>query len=621
MIATTNKNIHCSYLGARRIAEEGLREEIRILIVHLEVVKAGSRRDPEVGDDIEEEAEATIYGSNGETPEVRLLRFVLVASNKSKPELLNYDDSLSIEVLLDWINKLDKYFECEEVSEDRKVKFATTNLKGHAALWWDSVQAEKRRLNKLPIKTWSRMVAMLKGKFLPKDYQISLHRQVQNLKQKVMTVREYIEEFYRVNLRVGYTEDTIEKTTRYVNGLRLEILDEICIMYPKNIEEAYQSAMKAEEKITRRQNARRGRGAGRGKGQSYGRGKTSSSNEEGSSSRASRSVDKGDSVRGGRPYQRGRGNGRGRGVGYQCYRCHKWRHRSFECLEVVQAGQRDAYVPQLEEAEAPPEEAKNAPDTREALVLNKVLLKPANEAIEQTHRKDLFRTVCKSHGKCCKLIIDSGSIDNLVSIVMVKKLELTRLKHPTPYKVSWLQKGHQLLVDEQCEVEFQIGRYKDKVICDITLMDVCHKLLGRPWQYDRKVVYDGLTNCYKFFKDGIKHMLVPIKQEGTKGTSEPRALLIGGKQFLKQVEDNRMGYAIVKREKIVFLHIEALDLPPKIHQMLQEFTDIVADDLPNKLPPKRRISHHIDFILGAGLANKAAYRMSPKENEDIRKQV
>jgi len=49
-------------------------------------------------------------------------------------------------------------------------------LKGHLALWWDSVQAKRRRSNKPPIKKWDRMVAKLKGKFLPKDYQIALHR-------------------------------------------------------------------------------------------------------------------------------------------------------------------------------------------------------------------------------------------------------------------------------------------------------------------------------------------------------------------------------------------------------------------------------------------------------------
>ena len=176
---------------------------------------------------------------------------------------------------------------------------------------------------------------------------------------------------------------------------------------------------------------------------------------------------------------------------------------------------------------------ENAPETGEALVLNKVLLKPAKEVVDPDQRKALFRIVCKSRGKCCKLIIDNGSMDNLVATEMVEKLGLKKLKHPTPYKVSWLQKGHQLLVDEQCVVEFQIGRYKDKIICDVMPMDVCHILLGRPWQFDRKVVHDGRTNCYKFVKDGVKHTLVPIKEEGTAEASGAKALLLGGKEFLK----------------------------------------------------------------------------------------
>ena len=59
--------------------------------------------------------------------------------------------------------------------------------------------------------------------------------------------------------------------------------------------------------------------------------------------------------------------------------------------------------------------------------------------------------------------------------------------------------------------------------------------------------------------------------------------------------------------------------------MLQEFSDIMVDlmvdDLPYKLPPKWSISHHIDFIPRASFPNKGAYHMSPKDNEEIRKQV
>jgi len=69
---------------------------------------------------------------------------------------------------------------------------------------------------------------------------------------------------------------------------------------------------------------------------------------------------------------------------------------------------------------------------------------------------------------------------------MVEKLGLTRKAHPSPYKVSWLQKGHQVIVTEQCNVEMQIDTYKDVILCDIMPMDVCHMLLGRPWQFDRR---------------------------------------------------------------------------------------------------------------------------------------
>jgi hypothetical protein len=112
---------------------------------------------------------------------------------------------------------------------------------------------------------------------------------------------------------------------------------------------------------------------------------------------------------------------------------------------------------------------------------------------------------------------------------MVEKLGLKKTIHPIPYKVSWLQKGHQLLVNEQCEVEFQIGSYKDKVLCDIMPMDVCHILLGRPWQYDRKEIHDGRRNTYTFEKDGEKHTLLPLKDEGATEEVNPKVLLISGK--------------------------------------------------------------------------------------------
>jgi hypothetical protein len=85
---------------------------------------------------------------------------------------------------------------------------------------------------------------------------------------------------------------------------------------------------------------------------------------------------------------------------------------------------------------------------------------------------------------------------------MVEKLELEIVVLPSPYRVSWLQKGHQVNVTKQCLVEFKIGGYKDEILCDFIPMDVCHLLLGRSLQYDRNVVHDGRKNTYTLEKMG-----------------------------------------------------------------------------------------------------------------------
>ena len=45
-----------------------------------------------------------------------------------------------------------------------------------------------------------------------------------------MTVKEYIEEFYRLNIKAGHHESNDEKAARYMNGLRYEIQDEMSMM-------------------------------------------------------------------------------------------------------------------------------------------------------------------------------------------------------------------------------------------------------------------------------------------------------------------------------------------------------------------------------------------------------
>ena len=74
------------------------------------------------------------------------------ATSRPRPELPTYDGNLITKHLINWISELDKYFEFDEVEEDKRVRLAVTRSKGHASLWWDSVQTERRRKNKPLIK-------------------------------------------------------------------------------------------------------------------------------------------------------------------------------------------------------------------------------------------------------------------------------------------------------------------------------------------------------------------------------------------------------------------------------------------------------------------------------------
>jgi hypothetical protein len=85
-------------------------------------------------------------------------------------------------------------------------------------------------------------------------------------------------------------------------------------------------------------------------------------------------------------------------------------------------------------------------------------------------------------------------------------------------------------------VEFQIGGYRDEILCDVIPMDVCHILLGRPWKFDRNVIHDGRKNTYTLKKNGRTHMLFPIEDKKVKEEASTSILFMSGKEILKKVK-------------------------------------------------------------------------------------
>ena len=170
---------------------------------------AGDLSDSESEVEAEREEEVAVEDESNE----RLIKAIARMGARAKMDIPIYKGNLDAEELLDWIRALDTYFDYEDVEEDKKVveedkkvKHVVTRLKGHAALWWDELQDDGHYKGKQKIKSWDRMIAKMKAKFIPRDYQITLFRRMQNLRQKLMSVKEYTEEFYRLNIRSGHRE-------------------------------------------------------------------------------------------------------------------------------------------------------------------------------------------------------------------------------------------------------------------------------------------------------------------------------------------------------------------------------------------------------------------------------
>jgi hypothetical protein len=75
--------------------------------------------------------------------------------------------------------------------------------------------------------------------------------------------------------------------------------------------------------------------------------------------------------------------------------------------------------------------------------------------------------------------------------------------------------------------------------------------------------------------------------------------------------------------KEVFFNLDDLDscVPSVVKVLLQEFEDVFPDDIPIGLLPIRGIEHQNDFVPGASISNRPAYRSNLEETKELQRQV
>nr|GEX64670.1 putative reverse transcriptase domain-containing protein [Tanacetum cinerariifolium] len=484
-----------------------------------------------------------------------------------RTEIPEFKGRLQPDDFLDWIQTVKRIFDLHDIPNRLKVNVAI-KLKKYASLWWEHVQTQRARKGKHKVDTWNKMKRLLRDKFLPVTYKQDAYLDYQNLKQASLSVEELINDFERMRMRCGAEEDEEQIIARFLGILRPEIADIVSLQQYYSFSDVCQLALRVERQLTQKSKA----------------------------------------------FSKFLAYPRPRATGPNNTRIGPIKADP-PIIPITQTDTKPKYDTEEEEATE-----VLYPDQGEVLISQRLLSTVLADPNDDTKwlRNNIFRTKCTSKGKVYMVIIDGGSCENMVATTMVEKLGLPIQDHPELYQLTWLKKGNLVKVTHKCLVQFSIGhKYTDEIWCEVIPMDACHILLGRPWLYDRRVKHDDFRNTYSFKKDGLHITLAPLnpRDEPQPITSLTKGDFVG----LAKHHSSTPVFGLVVFEENSTLG--ALPLPTEVLPLVNDFADIFPDDIPAGLPLMRDIQHCIDFVPGASIPNKPAYRMNPKEFAELHRQV
>ncbi|XP_028223089.1 uncharacterized protein LOC114404211, partial [Glycine soja] len=571
---------------------------------------------------------------------------------------------------LDWEMKTEHVFVCNDYTDAQKVKLAAAEFSDYALVWWHKYQREMLREERREVDTWTEMKRVMRKRYVPTSYNRTMRQKLQGLSQGNLTVEEYYKEMEMALVRANIEEDSEDTMSRFLNGLNPEIRDVVELQEYVVLDDLLHRALRVEQQIKRRSATRRN------SPNTYNQNWANRSKKEGGNSfRPAATSPYGKSATpsvGGSKHNTSTSSSNTGTRNIKCFKCLGRGHIASECptrrTMIMKADGEITSESEISEEEVEEEEYEEEAMQGDMLMVRRMLGNQM-QPLDDNQRENIFHTRCVINGKLCSLIVDGGSCTNVASSTLVTKLNLETKPHPRPYKLQWLSEDEEVKVTQQVEVCLTIGRYNDKVLCDVVPMEATHVLLGRPWQYDTKAVHDGFTNKISFQQADKKIVLKPLspqevcedqikmrekkksetlerkksetlekekrgkkksetlereKRENKKSeTLEGKQLYLATKREVRRVLCARQPLYLLFSQRQM-LHANPIDefkLPSSIQSLLQDFDDVFPASVPDGLPPLRGIEHHIDLIPGASLPNRPAYRSNPQETKEIERQV
>jgi hypothetical protein len=154
----------------------------------------------------------------------------------------------------DWLRDMNKHFECSNVRPADYVKFATFQLKGQAADWWQ--QYKDSRGDR--VISWDDFCRDFRAHHIPTSFVEEMREKFRNLKQGSKSVYQYNIDFQNL-ARYAKQDVPDEKSMIYQfrGGLKDELQPGLVLQEPREFDQFYNMALKVEASQLRLENSRK----------------------------------------------------------------------------------------------------------------------------------------------------------------------------------------------------------------------------------------------------------------------------------------------------------------------------------------------------------------------------
>ena len=491
----------------------------------------------------------------------------------------------------EFLLEMDNYYDVQKPEEEDKVSIAVTFLKDHALQWWTSKKEQEPEV--VASLTWAGFKELLCERFTPEYQEL---REGMNLVQMrhAGSLKAYVRDF---NAQMNATPkmDEFAKKCIFLGGLQKWVVNAL-FKFP-SLPEDVAGIIKIAERIEADGPERKTSGPSQQSGLSRNASRGKERKKHGSGMRHKGQAEGGPSNKG---EHQGAKHAKSEDKGAdakqkRCHGCGKIGHFVADCPD-----------------------RKVSTESSLACVADRMLEGGfVAKASSLKPRPGLLYFEAQIKGKDVSCLVDTGATHSFMSPKLARELGLQTRRASKPINVRFAKGEPHKAKEVALDVILTSGTLEFVESFTLCEMDEVDLILGDTFFEAHAVDVRRKPARLVVCRDDKELVL--------KLTRAPIA--VGGKLNLvaldQMIEDRFMVVVRVGQEEDQAAGKAKGDkpLPKHIQEVLAKYKDVLTNELPQELPPRREVDHKIEVIPGSEPPSKAPYRLNQKELMELKKQL